>query len=97
MHLKKSSPVFLGEYTPKTVCFFWIFFGSRYIFLERAGAFSHFRIFFKIEFPVCSSDRSSLLSQSLEGIGYQDDGEEHLGVTDDAYDGEFYILFNFIN
>ena len=93
MHLKKSSPVFLGEYIyTKNRLLFSEFFGSRF-FPERERIFA----FFKIEFPVCSSDRSSLLPQLLEGIGYQDNGEEHLGVTDDAYDGEFYISLNFVN
>ena len=32
-----------------------------------------------------------ILPRSLEGIGYQDDGEELLGVTEDAYDCEFLI------
>ena len=27
-----------------------------------------------------------------DGLGYHDDGEEHLGIGEDAYDGKIYVF-----
>ena len=39
----------------------------------------------------------SLKNQLTDGLGYYDDGEEHLGVGEEAHECESTITFNFHN